>query len=303
MKAIILCGGRGRRLDESTEYIPKPLIEISDRPILWHVMKIYAHQGIKDFILCLGYKGNEIKDYFLRLEEMSNDFILDLKKNKTYHLSDNDELDVTITFVDTGENTMTGARIARVKKYIGDDEDFFVTYADGLAEINLKELFEHHKKIGKAVTLTTVHPDYRFGLVELNDGVIKTFDEKPRMKDFINGGFMVFNKKAFDYLSENENCILEQEPLRNLTKDGQLAGYIHKGFWKAMDTQKDLDELKKIHEIGAPWEIWKRADWIDKKDCLKNMNGTCLQKTSVNKDFIDINEKKDVDRLNQFNNI
>jgi len=217
---------------------------------------------------------------------------LDLKKNKIYHLSDNDELDVTISFVDTGDESMTGARIAKIKKYIGDDEDFFVTYADGLADIDLKELYEHHKKIGTAVTLTAVHPVYRYGLVELNeDGKIRSFDEKPKMKDFINGGFMVFNKKAFDYLSENDWCIFEQEPLKNLARDGQLSGYIHKGFWKAMDTQKDVDEIEKIYKQGAPWEIWKRADWLDKKDCLKQVN-VCK---------IDDNyEKKDVDELNKF---
>ena len=272
MKAVILCGGKGRRLNESTEYMPKPLVEIGGKPILWHIMKIYAHQGIKEFILCLGYKGNMIKDYFLRLEENSNDFILDLKKNKIYHLSDNDELDVTISFIDTGEESMTGARIAKIKKYLGDDEDFFITYGDGIGDIDLKELYNYHKHMGKAGTLTSVHPVYRYGLVELNEGLIMSFDEKPKMKDFVNGGFMVFNKKIFNYISEDKNCVLETVPLNNMAKDGQLAGYLHKGFWNSMDTQKDVDILEKIYKQGAPWEIWKSPDWVDKKDSLKGVN-------------------------------
>ena len=278
MKAVILCGGRGRRLNESTEYMPKPLVEIGGTPILLHIIKIYSYQGVKDFILCLGYKGEMIKDYFLKLENMSNDFILDLKKNKIYHYNDNDELDVTISFIDTGDESMTGARIARIKKYIREDEDFFVTYGDGVADINLKELYEHHKKSGKIATLTSVHPVYRYGLVELQNGAIMQFDEKPNMKDFINGGFMVFNKKVFNYLSKDENCILEQEPLKNLCKDNQLSGYIHKGFWKAMDTQKDVDEMEKIYKQGAPWEIWKKTDWVINKNSLKRISNVCEDK-------------------------
>lgn len=238
MKAVILCGGKGRRLSEATEFIPKPLIEIGGKPILWHIIKIYASQGVKDFILCLGYKGDMIKDYFLKLEEKSNDFVLDLKKNKIYHLSDNNELDVSITFIDTGKDNMTGSRVAKIRKHLGEDDDFFLTYGDGVADVNLKELYEHHKKMGRIGTLTVVHPVYWYGLTELEDGVIISFDEKPKMKDFINGGFMIFNKKIFNYLSEEPSCILEQAPLRNLAKDHQLAGYHHKGFWKAMDTQK-----------------------------------------------------------------
>ena len=272
MKAVILCGGKGRRLNESTEYMPKPLVEIGGKPILWHIIKIYAYQGVKEFILCLGYKGEMIKDYFLRLEEMSNDFVLDLRKNKIYHFNDCDELDVTISFINTGDKSMTGARIARIKKYIGEDEDFFVTYGDGIADINLKQLYEHHKKCGKIATITSVHPVYRYGLVELQEGRITKFDEKPNMKDFINGGFMIFNKKIFSYLSEDENCILEQEPLRKLTHEGELAGYVHKGFWKAMDTQKDVDELEEIYEKYAPWEIWKNPKWDFEKDALKRVD-------------------------------
>lgn len=260
MKAVILCGGKGTRLKEETEYKPKPLVEIGGKPILWHIIKIFASQGVKDFILCLGYKGNMIKDYFLKLEEMSNDFVLDLRKNKIYHLTDEDELDVTIHFVNTGEDSMTGARIARIKKYVETDEDFFVTYGDGVSDVDLCELYKFHKKAGKIATLTAIRPVYRYGLVEFEGDIINKFDEKPDMKDWVNGGFMVFNRKIFNYLSTDKNCILEQEPLRKLSADRQLAGYKHQGFWKCMDTQKDLDEFNKIlsdNPKGAPWEIWK----------------------------------------------
>jgi glucose-1-phosphate cytidylyltransferase len=261
MKAVILCGGKGTRLKEETEYKPKPLVEIGGKPILWHILKLYSSQGIKDFILCLGYKGNMIKDYFLKLEEMSNDFVLDLRKNKIYHLSDEDDLDITIHFVNTGEDSMTGSRIARIKKYVENDEDFFVTYGDGLADIDLCEAYKLHKKMNKAITITAINPFYRFGLVEMEGDLVIRFDEKPNMKDLVNGGFMIFNKKAFNYLSEDKNCILEQEPLRKMTLDKEVVGYKHKGFWKCMDTQKDVDEFNSLlrdNPNGAPWEIWKK---------------------------------------------
>ncbi|MBT4135722.1 glucose-1-phosphate cytidylyltransferase [archaeon] len=257
MKAVILCGGKGTRLAGETEFKPKPLVEIGGRPILWHIMKIYSSQGIKDFILCLGYKGHMIKDYFLKLEERNNDFVLDLRKNKIYHLTDNEGLDVRITFVDTGQEVMTGARIARIQKYIGNDEDFFMTYGDGVSDIDLRKLYSFHKRKGKVATLTAVHPVYKYGLVEIEDDLIKKFDEKPNMKDLINGGFMVFNQRIFSYLSTEPNCILEQEPMKKLAEDNELGGYVHTSFWKSMDTQKDVDELNEIHEQGAPWEVWK----------------------------------------------
>ena len=260
MKTVILCGGRGRRLDSETEFKPKPLVEIGGKPILWHIMKIYANQGFDEFILPLGYKGNMLKEYFLNLQEMSNDFMLDLRNGNRFILnSDHDaaRLDARICFVETGLNTMTGARIARIKKYIGEDEDFFLTYGDGVADIDLHKLYAHHKESGKIATLTAVSPAYWFGLVEFNDGIVTKFDEKPDMRDIINGGFMVFNRKIFDYLSPEESCVLEQEPLQRLTEQGQLAAYHHRGFWKNMDTQKDVDELNKICVQGGPWEVWK----------------------------------------------
>lgn len=258
MKTVILCGGKGRRLDQETEFRPKPLVTVGGKPILWHIMKFYSHQGFREFILCLGYKGNVIKQYFLSLEEMSNDFLLDLSSGKKSVFTNNGSLDARIYFIDTGLESMTGARVARIKKYIGGDEDFFLTYGDGVADIDLHRLYEYHKNMGKIATITSVRPVYWFGAVELDDGIVTKFDEKPDMKDLINGGFMVFNRKVFDYLSEDENCVLEQEPLRKLAQEGQLAAYQHKGFWKSMDNQKDMDELNKIYKQGAPWEIWKK---------------------------------------------
>jgi len=257
MKTVILCGGKGRRLDQETEFKPKPLVLIGGKPILWHIMKIYSHQGFKDFIVCLGYKGNMIKEYFLNLDEMSNDFLLDLRNGRKSFLSDNSHLEAKIYFINTGLESMTGARIARIKKHIGEDEDFFLTYGDGVADVDLSKLYEYHKKMGKIATITSVNPVYWFGLVELENGIVTRFDEKPDMKDLINGGFMVLNRRIFDYLSEEANCVLEQEPFRRLAQDGQLAAYQHKGFWKSMDNQKDIDELNRICKQGAPWEIWK----------------------------------------------
>jgi len=260
MKTVILCGGKGTRLKEETEYRPKPLVEIGGKPILWYIMKIYSHQGFKDFILCLGYKGNMIKEYFLNLREMSNDFTLDLVNNKKVYLNKFDELVGNVSFVNTGLNSLTGLRIAKIKKYIGDDEDFFLTYGDGVGDIDLNKLYEHHKKMGKVATITSVKPPHKFGLIEINEGLITKFDEKPRRVDTqINGGFMVFNKRIFDYLPEDKNCILEQEPFRKLVQDGQLAAYEHDGSWKCMDTQKDVDELNKTHR-GAPWKIWDKNE-------------------------------------------
>lgn len=258
MKTIVLCGGKGTRLKEETEFKPKPLVEIGGKPILWHIMKVYNFQGFRDFILCLGYKGNMIKEYFLNLEEMANNFTLDLRKNKISHLSDSGGLDGKIDFIDTGLDTMTGSRIAKIKKYLDDDEDFFLTYGDGIADIDLHKLYEYHKKMGKIATITAVSPIYRFGLINVEDGLVKKFDEKPVMKDIVNGGFMVLNKKIFNYLSEDKNCVFEEEPLRKLTNEGQLAAYHHKGFWKCMDNQKELDELNEIYKGGAPWAIWEK---------------------------------------------
>ena len=255
MKTVILCGGRGTRLAEETEFKPKPLIEIGGKPIIWHIMKTYNKQGFKNFILCLGYKGNMLKEYFLNLEEMSNDFLLDIGNKQKMSLTENEKLNGKIYFVDTGLNSMTGARISRIKKYINNDEDFFLTYGDGVANIDLNKLYEYHKKSNAIVTVTGVKPFHSFGVLKVESGFVKEFDEKPFMNDVINGGYMVCNKKIFDYLSDDENCVLEKEPLKRIAEEGKMAVYNHNGFWSCMDTQKHVNELNKLCEKGTPpWD-------------------------------------------------
>lgn len=254
MKTVILCGGKGARLKEETEYKPKPLIEIGGKPILWHIMRIYESQGFNEFILCLGYKGNMIKEYFLNLDEMANDFIIDLRSRRTMTLSNNKNLDGKVYCIDTGSDAMTGSRIAQIKKYIGNDEDFFLTYGDGLSNINLHNLYEYHKSKNKILTITGVKPSYQFGLIETENGLVTKFDEKPEMKDIINGGYMVCNKRIFDYLSEDKSCIFEKEPIKRLTDERNVAVYYHEGFWHCMDTQKHVDSLNEIYHKGdVPW--------------------------------------------------
>jgi len=256
---VILCGGRGTRLKEETEYRPKPLVEIGNKPILWHIMKIYSSFGFKDFILCLGYKGEMIKDYFLKYEAMNNDFTIKLgsSPNIKFH-SNHKEKDWTITLVDTGLTSNTGARIKKVEKYI-DTDLFMITYGDGVADINIKRLLQSHKAHGTIGTVTGVHPSSRFGELMVKDKEVVEFTEKPQTQTgFINGGFFVFHREFFGYLSSDDNCSLEGEPVKKLTKDKQLSVYLHKGFWQCMDTQRELDLLNELWKTGkAPWKIWK----------------------------------------------
>ena len=261
MKVVILCGGLGTRLREETEFIPKPMVEIGGRPIIWHIMKSYAYYGYKDFILCLGYKGEIIKDYFLNYEAMNNDFTIRLGNPSKIDFNSNHAEDGwNITLADTGEQAMTGSRIKQIEKYVKNDEEFMVTYGDGLADIDLNKLLSIHRKQKKIGTLTGVRPLSRFGEVIENRGVVKDFVEKPQSsKGYINGGFFVFNRKFFRYLSENYGCTLEREPLEKLTKEKELAIYPHKGFWQCMDTYRDYKYLKEMWESDkAPWKIWKR---------------------------------------------
>lgn len=259
MKVVILCGGYGTRLKEQTEYMPKPLIEIGGMPILWHIMKIYSHYGFKEFILCLGYKGDMIKDFFLNFEEMSNDFTLNLrsKEKRIYHHENDNLEDWKIHFVDTGLDTQTGARIARIKHLIGDDEDFFLTYGDGVAKIDINELYRYHKKNNKILTLTAVNPQSPYGIIEIENNIVKSFKEKPSLQGKVSGGFFVCNKKLFGYLSADENCIFEEEPMKNLTKNGQIAAFELDDFWFAIDTQKHVNQLNKFWETNPEWKFWK----------------------------------------------
>lgn len=254
---VILCGGMGTRMKEETEFRPKPLVEIGEMPILWHIMKIYAYQGFTDFILPLGYKGNMIKDYFVNYEWMSNDFTLNLRsRDKNFHYRHRLE-DWNITFVETGLETNTGGRVKKIEKYITDDE-FMLTYGDGVADISINELIKFHRSKNVIATLTGVHPSSTYGVLDFKDGGrVKGFKEKPRLDGWINAGFFVFNKRIFDYL--DDNCVLEKKPMEKLAADGQLAVYLHNGFWKSMDTFKDQQILNKLWEEGdpPPWKIWE----------------------------------------------
>ncbi len=252
-KVVILCGGAGTRLREETEFKPKPMVSIGGKPILVHIMEIYASHGFKDFILCLGYKGDMIKDYFLNYYWTVNDFSLDLSSDKdamTRHTRKNH--DFNITFVDTGEETQTGGRVKQIEKYI-DTDDFMLTYGDGVSDVNIKELWEFHKKHNKIGTLTGVHPWSKYGVVNVDpEGTVLKFREKPILKDWINGGFFVFKKEIFSLLKED--CMLEKEPFEKMAKDRQIVLYKHEGFWHCMDTYKDFQDLNKIWNSGqVPW--------------------------------------------------
>lgn len=258
LKVVILCGGRGTRLIGETEYRPKPLVEIGGKPMLWHIMKIYAHYGFKDFILCLGYKGKMIKDYFLNYEMINNDFTIELGTGNIKPYTFHQEKDWIVTLTETGEEAQTGARVKRIEKYIKDDL-FMLTYGDGVANINIKELLEFHKLHGKIGTVTGVHPLSRFGELVIKEKQITKFSEKPQIKEgFINGGFFVFNKKFFSYLKDNNNCYLEREPLEKLARDRELMAYIHKGFWQCLDTPRELEILNVLWKSSKPpWKIWE----------------------------------------------
>ena len=252
---VILCGGLGTRLREETEFKPKPMVEIGGRPILWHIMKIYAHYGFHNFILCLGHKGSIIKDYFLNYEAMSNDFTVYLgSPNKLSYQSNHTEQNFKVTLVDTGLHTMTGGRIKRIERFI-DTDTFMVTYGDGLADINVGELYKFHRSHSKLATLTASRPPSRFGILELaDDRQVLRFQEKVQIA-WINGGFFVFNRRVFDYL--DSECVLEQEPLERLAADGELMAFLHKGFWIGMDTFREYEMLNQIWDSGkVPWKVW-----------------------------------------------
>lgn len=258
MKVVILCGGKGERLREETEFKPKPLIEIGDMPILWHIMKIYSHYGFKDFILLLGYKGYMIKDFFRNFEFRSNDCTLSLRDDahRVSYLKKENLEDWNITFVDTGLETSTGGRVARIRDFITDG-DFFLTYGDGLSDVNIRDLYEYHKKKKRALTLTGVNPASPYGIIEVHDGLAKSFKEKPKLDGMVNGGFFVCSASVFKYLSPEPGCILEEEPMKRLARDGQLAVYAHSGFWTAMDTYKQVKALNEMWISGrAEWKIW-----------------------------------------------
>ncbi|MBN2098056.1 MAG: glucose-1-phosphate cytidylyltransferase [Dehalococcoidia bacterium] len=254
MKTIILCGGKGMRLHEETEYRPKPLVSVGGRPILSHIMRIYAQAGFREFILCLGYRGDMIKDYFLRYEAMSNDFTVRLGcQHAIDYNSSHEEQDYRVTLADTGLETMTGGRIKRVEKYI-DGDIFMVTYGDGVADIDINALLEFHNSHGRVATVTAVHPSSRYGVLEINDkGSVSDFAEKPVMNDWTSAGFFVFNRRFFDYLEGND-CFMEFVTLPRLAREGELMAYRHEGFFFSMDTYRDYKYLNDLCDRGqAPW--------------------------------------------------
>lgn len=255
MKAVILAGGLGTRLSEETHLVPKPMVQIGDKPILWHIMKIYSHYGITDFIICLGYKGYCIKEYFANYMLHASNVTFDLKNDKI-QIHNNNAESWTVTLIDTGLNSHTGGRLKRVESYL-DGKDFFLTYGDGVADINIDDLYSFHKAHNKIATVTAVEPMGRFGALNLSGTKVETFTEKPQGEgQWINGGFFVMSNGIFDYL-ENDATILEKEPLTNLAKDGELHAYKHDGFWQPMDTLRDKNYLTECWDNQtAKWKLW-----------------------------------------------
>jgi len=255
MKLVILAGGRGTRLSEETSIKPKPLVEIGGMPIIWHIMKLYSKHGINDFIICLGYKGYLIKEFFSNYSLHTSDITINTKKNKiTTHKKDTENWNITL--VNTGENTMTGGRILKIKNYV--DDEFCLTYGDGLSDVNIKELIKFHKKHKKNATVTVVKPNARFGSVKIDkNNKISSFMEKNNEQvQWVNGGFFVLNKKIFKYL-KNDNTIWEQEPLKKLTAQNQLMAFKHNKFWQPMDTIREKEYLEELYfSKKAPWISW-----------------------------------------------
>ena len=255
MKLVILAGGRGTRLSEETSIKPKPLVEIGGMPIIWHIMKLYSKHGINDFIICLGYKGYLIKEFFSNYSLHTSDITINTKKNKIItHKKDTENWNITL--VNTGENTLTGGRILKIKNYV--DDEFCLTYGDGLSDVNIKELIKFHKKHKKNATVTVVKPNARFGSVKIDkNNKISSFMEKNNEQvQWVNGGFFVLNKKIFKYL-KNDSTVWEQEPLRKLTAQNQLMAFKHKKFWQPMDTIREKEYLEELYiEKKAPWVSW-----------------------------------------------
>jgi glucose-1-phosphate cytidylyltransferase len=256
MKAVILAGGLGTRISEESHLKPKPMIEIGGMPILWHIMKIFSCHGVSEFVICLGYKGHMVKEYFADYWLHISDVTFDTARNAV-RVHQNRAEDWTVTLVDTGLETMTGGRVKRVAGYLG-KEDFFLTYGDGVADVDIKALKEFHKSHGKAATITTVTSPQRFGVIDVDvSGAVTRFKEKADEDGHrINGGFMVLSPRALDYIG-GDGSVLEREPLENLSKDGQLMAFRHDGFWQCMDTQRDMQLLERAWAGGsAPWKIW-----------------------------------------------
>ncbi len=255
MKAVILAGGLGTRLAEETSLRPKPMVEIGGRPVLWHIMKIFSAHGINDFVVCLGYKGYLIKEYFANYFLHMSDVTFDMVNNQTVVHQNNAE-PWRVTLVDTGESTMTGGRLKRVRQYLG-DEDFCFTYGDGVGDVNISELIEFHRSQKRLATLTGVQPPGRFGALNLSGTRVANFEEKPHGDGgWINGGFFILSPNVIDYI-EHDATVWERDPMERLAREGQLSAYLHQGFWQPMDTLRDKQHLEELWQSGsAPWKVW-----------------------------------------------
>ncbi len=263
MKVVILCGGQGTRIREASELLPKPMLPIGGKPIVWHIMKTYAAYGYKDFVLCLGFRGWLIKEFFLNYRAMTTDLRVRLGAQNPEHIVQSlgacDEEDWTVTLAETGENTMTGGRVAAIRRYVEEDDLFMLTYGDGVADVDIDKLVAFHRSHGKIATMTAVHPPGRFGEMRLDGHVVSEFNEKPQTTvGFINGGFLVCDaRRIWDYLGTDPQMIFEREPLQRLTHDGELAAYTHQGFWQPMDTYREYALLNELWSAGnAPWKVW-----------------------------------------------
>ncbi|MAW01757.1 MAG: glucose-1-phosphate cytidylyltransferase [Candidatus Pelagibacter sp.] len=257
MKAVILAGGRGTRLGQLSSIKPKPMVEIGNRPIIWHIMKLYSHYGVKEFIICAGYLGYQIKDYFINYSNNVSDVKINLNKNSIEYINKKERLNWEISIIDTGQETMTGGRLLKIKEFLDDNTPFFMTYGDGLADINLSKLLDFHKKSKKLVTMTAVYPPPRFGSLVIENNLVTKFSEK-NIGDVgrINGGFFVCEKQALKYIN-NKNQPWESLPLVNLSSSRELSAFLHNGFWQPMDTLRERDELEKLWKTNsAPWKVW-----------------------------------------------
>jgi glucose-1-phosphate cytidylyltransferase len=254
-KVVILCGGQGTRMREETEYRPKPMVEVGGRPLLWHIMKIYAAAGLTDFVCCLGYRGSMIKQYFLEYRNLAADVSVNLRSGDVrYHSSESEDWNVTL--VDTGDDAMTGARVKRVAHHLSGDL-FLCTYGDGLADVDVAAVIDFHRSHGRLATLTGVHPPSRFGELVHDRARVDHFAEKPAGSTLVSGGFFVFDRRVLDRLDFDPACVLERAPLEGLARDGELMVYEHGGFWQCADTVRDVELLRTLWDSGrAPWRVW-----------------------------------------------
>ena len=256
-KVVVLCGGLGTRMREETEYRPKPMVEVGGRPLLWHIMKLYAAHGLNEFVCCLGYKGAFVKQYFLDYHALRSDITVELGTGAVEYEASVVE-DWRVTLVDTGEETMTGGRVKRLERHLQGSDIFLCTYGDGLADIDVDRLVAFHRAQGRLATVTGIRPPSRFGELELDGDRVSSFAEKPLAGDgLVSGGFFVFDVRVLDRLSADPACVLEREPLEQLARDGELAVYRHDGFWQCADTVRDVERLRALWDVGsAPWRVW-----------------------------------------------